>query len=101
VTRLRGAREGGRDVVSSVVSSQVDLHAAYGGVVPEIASRAHLELLNPVIAAAVVEAGVTESRIDAVACTVGPGLIGALLVGVAAAKALALPGACPLWRSTI
>jgi N6-L-threonylcarbamoyladenine synthase len=86
---------GGRDVVSSVVSSQVDLHAAYGGVVPEIASRAHLELFNPVVAAAIVEAGVTESRIDAVACTVGPGLIGALLVGVAGAKALALTWGVP------
>ena len=86
---------GGRDVVSSVVSSQVDLHAAYGGVVPEIASRAHLELLNPVVAAAIVEAGVSESRIDAVACTVGPGLIGALLVGVAGAKALALTWGVP------
>ncbi len=81
---------GGIDVLSSVVSSQVDLHAQYGGVVPEIASRAHLELLNPVVARAVVEAGVDESRIDAVAATVGPGLIGALLVGVSAAKALAL-----------
>jgi N6-L-threonylcarbamoyladenine synthase len=86
---------GGRDVVSSVVSSQVDRHAAYGGVVPEIASRAHLELLNPVVAAAIVEAGVAESRIDAVACTVGPGLIGALLVGVAGAKALALTWGVP------
>jgi len=65
---------GGKDVLSSVVSSQVDLHAAFGGVVPEIASRAHLELLNPVIAAAVVEAGLEESRVDAVACTIGPGL---------------------------
>ena len=81
---------GGSDVASSVVSSQVDLHAAFGGVVPEIASRAHLDLLNPVIARAIVEAGVDERRIDAVACTVGPGLIGALLVGVSAAKALAL-----------
>jgi N6-L-threonylcarbamoyladenine synthase len=81
---------GGSDVVSSVVSSQIDLHVPYGGVVPEIASRAHLELLNPVIARAIVEAGVDERRIDAVACTVGPGLIGALLVGVSAAKALAL-----------
>lgn len=81
---------GGRDVLSSVVSSQVDLHAQYGGVVPEIAGRAHLELLNPVIARAIVEAGIDETRIDAVACTVGPGLIGALLVGVSAAKALAL-----------
>ena len=81
---------GGSDVVSSVVSSQIDLHVPYGGVVPEIASRAHLDLLNPVIARAMVEAGVDERRIDAVACTVGPGLIGALLVGVSAAKALAL-----------
>ncbi|HEY5875040.1 MAG TPA: tRNA (adenosine(37)-N6)-threonylcarbamoyltransferase complex transferase subunit TsaD, partial [Ilumatobacteraceae bacterium] len=56
---------GGDDVLSSVVSSQVDLHAQYGGVVPEIASRAHLELLNPVIARAIVEAGVEEQRIDA------------------------------------
>ena len=76
---------GGDDVLSSVVSSQVDLHAQYGGVVPEIASRAHLELLNPVIARAIVEAGVEEQRIDAVAATVGPGLVGALLVGVSAA----------------
>ncbi len=81
---------GGSDVVSSVISSQIELHVPYGGVVPEIASRAHLDLLNPVIARAIVEAGVDERRIDAVACTVGPGLIGALLVGVSAAKALAL-----------
>ena len=81
---------GGTDVVSSVVSTQIDLHAQYGGVVPEIASRAHLDMLNPIIARAIVEAGVDERRIDAVACTVGPGLIGALLVGVSAAKALAL-----------
>jgi N6-L-threonylcarbamoyladenine synthase len=81
---------GGYDVVSSAVSTQVDLHAQFGGVVPEIASRAHLDLLNPMIARAIVEAGVSEDRIDAVACTVGPGLIGALLVGVSAAKALAL-----------
>jgi N6-L-threonylcarbamoyladenine synthase len=81
---------GGSDVVSSVVSSQVDLHASFGGVVPEVASRAHLELLGPVIARSVVEAGIDERRIDAVAATVGPGLIGALLVGVSAAKGLAL-----------
>lgn len=81
---------GGNDVVSSVVSSQVEIHADFGGVVPEIASRAHVEALNPVIARAIVEAGIDESRIDAVACTHGPGLIGALLVGVSAAKALAL-----------
>ena len=81
---------GGDDVVSSVVSTQVELHAEFGGVVPEIASRAHLDMLNPVVARAIVEAGISEERIDAVACTVGPGLIGALLVGVSAAKALAL-----------
>jgi N6-L-threonylcarbamoyladenine synthase len=81
---------GGHDVLASVVSTQIDLHAQYGGVVPEIAGRAHLETLNPVIARATVEAGVGEERIDAVACTVGPGLVGALLVGVSAAKALAL-----------
>jgi N6-L-threonylcarbamoyladenine synthase len=81
---------GARNVLSSVVSSQVDLHARYGGVVPEIASRAHVDLLTPVIAQAIVEAGVDEGSIDAVAATVGPGLVGSLLVGVSAAKALAL-----------
>jgi N6-L-threonylcarbamoyladenine synthase len=86
---------GGTDVLSSVVSSQVDLHARFGGVVPEIASRAHLELIVPVIARAVVEAGVDDARIDAVAATVGPGLIGSLLVGVSAAKALALVWGVP------
>jgi len=81
---------GGNDVVSSVVSSQIEIHADFGGVVPEIASRAHLESLNPVVARAIVEAGIDERRIDAIACTNGPGLIGALLVGVSAAKSLAL-----------
>jgi N6-L-threonylcarbamoyladenine synthase len=81
---------GGNEVRSSVVSSQVDLHARYGGVVPEIASRAHVELLIPVVAQALVEAGVNESDIDAVAATIGPGLIGSLLVGVSAAKTMAL-----------
>jgi N6-L-threonylcarbamoyladenine synthase len=81
---------GGSDVLSSVVSSQIELHADFGGVVPEIASRAHLEALNPVVARAVVQAGIDESRIDAVACTIGPGLIGALLVGVSVTKSLAL-----------
>src|SRR5215831_10399985 len=81
---------GGGDVLSSVVSSQIDLHAQFGGVVPEIASRAHVELVVPVIARAIVEAGIEDSRVDAVAATVGPGLIGALLVGVSTAKALAL-----------
>src|SRR5580698_2009830 len=81
----------GRDIVSSIVSSQVDLHSEYGGVVPEIAGRAHLELLTPVIDAALREAALRESPpVDAVAATIGPGLIGSLLVGVAEAKALAL-----------
>ena len=95
--------EAGTSVLSSVVSSQVDLHARYGGVVPEIASRAHVDLLAPVVAQAFVEAGLSDRpvdgedcEIDAVAATVGPGLVGALLVGVSAAKALR-PGAgtCP------
>ncbi len=86
---------GGTDVLSSVVSSQVDLHARYGGVVPEIASRAHNELIIPVTARALVEAGVEGSRVDVVAATTGPGLIGALLVGVSAAKALALTWGVP------
>jgi N6-L-threonylcarbamoyladenine synthase len=80
----------GTTVLSSVVSSQVDLHAPFGGVVPEIASRAHVELLNPVLARALVEAGMVGGEVEAVAATVGPGLIGSLLVGVSAAKALAL-----------
>jgi N6-L-threonylcarbamoyladenine synthase len=80
----------GHEVLSSVVSSQVDLHARFGGVVPEIASRAHVELLTPVVARALVEAGIDDDHVDAVAATVGPGLIGALLVGVSAAKTLAL-----------
>lgn len=86
---------GGTEVISSVVSSQIDVHADFGGVVPEIASRAHLESLNPVVARAIVEAGVDESRIDAIAATVGPGLIGALLVGVSGAKAFALAWQVP------
>src|SRR5947199_7213264 len=85
----------GSVVRSSVVSSQVDLHARFGGVVPEIASRAHVELLTPVVAEALVEAGLDGTGIDAVAATVGPGLVGALLVGVSAAKALALVWGVP------
>ncbi len=85
----------GTDVLSSVVSSQVDLHARYGGVVPEVASRAHVELLTPVIAQALVEAGVEPSELDAIAATYGPGLIGSLLVGVSSAKALSLVWGVP------
>jgi N6-L-threonylcarbamoyladenine synthase len=81
---------GGNDVLSSIVSSQIDIHARFGGVVPEVASRAHMEALIPVVNSAVEEAGILPQRIDAVAATAGPGLIGALLVGVSAAKALSL-----------
>ncbi|HEX9683375.1 MAG TPA: tRNA (adenosine(37)-N6)-threonylcarbamoyltransferase complex transferase subunit TsaD [Acidimicrobiales bacterium] len=77
-------------VLSSVVSSQVDLHARYGGVVPEIASRAHLDLITPVVAQAMVEAGTDGDDVGAVAATIGPGLMGSLLVGLSAAKAMAL-----------
>lgn len=80
----------GSDVMSSVVSSQIELHRRYGGVVPEVASRAHVELLMPVVAQAIVEAGVEDREIEAVAATHGPGLIGALLVGVSAAKAMSM-----------
>ena len=80
----------GHQVLSSVVSSQIDLHARFGGVVPEIASRAHVESLTPVVARALIESGIRDDHVDAVAATVGPGLIGALLVGVSAAKTLAL-----------
>jgi N6-L-threonylcarbamoyladenine synthase len=87
--------EDGTTVCSSVVSSQVDLHARFGGVVPEVASRAHVELITPVIAEALVEAGVELAELDAVAACHGPGLAGALLVGVAAAKGLALAAHLP------
>ncbi len=86
---------GGNRVVSSVVSSQIDLHARFGGVVPEIASRAHVELCVPVVDQALVEAGLTPASIDVVAATYGPGLVGALLVGVSTAKALAASWGVP------
>ena len=77
------------EIRSNVVSSQADLHARYGGVVPEVASRRHLELVTPVIREALAEADATLADVDRVAVTQGPGLIGALLVGLAAAKAIA------------
>ena len=81
---------GGTEVLSNVVSSQIDIHARYGGVVPEVASRAHVEMMTPVVADAIVEAGIEPDDLDAIAATVGPGLIGSLLIGVSAAKSLAL-----------
>lgn len=80
----------GDDVLASVVASQVDLHARFGGVVPEVASRAHVDVINVVIAEALVEGGVELSDLGAVAACEGPGLAGALLVGVSSAKALSL-----------
>ena len=77
----------GREVKSNIIYSQIELHKLYGGVVPEIASRKHVEKVNQVIRAAIEEAHVTWDDIDAVAVTYGPGLVGALLVGVSAAKA--------------
>ena len=85
----------GRTVRSSIVSSQVDLHARYGGVVPEIASRAHVELICDVIEESLVEAGTTLDELDAVAAVRGPGLAGALLVGVSAAKAISIASGLP------
>ena len=85
----------GSEVLSNVVSSQIDLHAAFGGVVPEVASRAHLEVLESVLTAALDEAKVSTEDISAVAATQGPGLIGALLVGVSTAKAMALTWGVP------
>jgi len=79
-----------RKVLSSVVRSQMDLHSLYGGVVPELASRQHLEMVNPAIALALEQAGLGWDGIDGVAATVAPGLVGALLVGVMAAKTLAM-----------
>jgi N6-L-threonylcarbamoyladenine synthase len=80
----------GRTVLSNLISSQSHLHERFGGVVPEVASRAHVEAINPLLATALTEAGIWFDGVDAVAVTVGPGLVGALLVGLAAAKAVAL-----------
>jgi N6-L-threonylcarbamoyladenine synthase len=86
----------GPRVLSNVISSQAAAHANFGGVVPEVASRHHLELAGPVVEAALAEAGKTLDRVAAVAVTTGPGLIGALLVGVSTAKAIAAPRRLPL-----
>lgn len=86
----------GRQVLSNIISSQIDLHTLYGGVVPEIASRKHIEKINQVIEEALKEAGVALGDVTAIAVTYGPGLVGALLVGVSAAKALAFAMDKPL-----
>lgn len=86
----------GREVLSNVISSQIELHTVYGGVVPEIASRKHIEKINQVIEEALSEANVTLKDITAIAVTYGPGLVGALLVGVSAAKAISFATGIPL-----
>lgn len=88
--------ENGRTVLSSIISSQIDIHTLYGGVVPEIASRKHMEHIDYVVERALSEAGMALEDVDAVAVTYGPGLVGALLVGVAYAKALAYAAKLPL-----
>ena len=86
----------GREVLSNIISSQIALHTVYGGVVPEIASRKHIERINQVIEEALCEAKVTLQDITAIAVTYGPGLVGALLVGVSTAKAISLASGIPL-----
>ena len=93
---VRGTAPGPGEILSNVVFSQADAHAPYGGVVPEIASRAHLEILDGVIESALADAKLTLADIDGVAVTAGPGLIGGVMVGLTTAKALALGAGKPL-----
>lgn len=86
----------GRNVMSNIISSQIDIHTAFGGVVPEIASRHHLQNMNTVVDQSLEEAGVTLDDIDLIGVTYGPGLVGALLMGVATAKAIAFAKGIPL-----
>lgn len=86
----------GREVLSNIISSQIDLHTLYGGVVPEIASRKHTERINQVIGEALQTAGMPLTEMDAIAVTYGPGLVGALLVGVSVAKAISFASGIPL-----
>jgi len=88
--------EDGRQILSNVVHSQIDIHRVYGGVVPEIACRAHIETIHPVVEKALADAGTELRDIDAIAVTCAPGLVGALLVGVSMAKSLALVTGKPL-----
>lgn len=90
--------EDGRRLLSNVVNSQIDIHAEYGGVVPEVAARSHLEVINPVIRKALTDAGCTWEDIDAIAVTYAPGLIGSLLIGTLAARTLAIIHNKPLYR---
>ena len=89
--------EDGRRLLSNVVQTQIDIHAVYGGVVPEVAARSHIEVINPVIDQALVDAGCTWDDIDAIAVTYAPGLVGSLLVGTLAARTLAVIHNKPLY----
>ncbi len=86
----------GREVFSNIINSQIDIHTIYGGVVPEIASRCHTEVINQIAKQALKEANCTMNDIDVISCTYGPGLVGALLVGVSYAKGLAFANGKPL-----
>src|SRR5689334_10474315 len=93
---VRGAAPGPGEILSNIVFSQTEAHAPYGGVVPEIASRAHLEILDSVIERALADAGLSLAQVDGIAATAGPGLIGGVMVGLTTAKALALGAGKPL-----
>lgn len=86
----------GREMLSNIIATQVDIHKVYGGVVPEIASRKHVEVINEVIEQSLEQAGILREELDGIAVTYGPGLVGALLVGVSVAKALAFGLSLPL-----
>ena len=88
--------EDGRDILSNVVHSQIDLHRIYGGVVPELACRAHIETIHPVVEKALADANISLGEVDAIAVTCAPGLVGALLVGLSMAKSLALVTGKPI-----
>ena len=86
----------GREILSNVINSQIPIHEKFGGVVPEIASRCHIEVINQIMKKALAEANIELKDIDAIAVTQGPGLVGALLVGVSYAKGLAYASGKPL-----
>ena len=93
---VRGQVPGPGEILSNIVFSQTEAHAPYGGVVPEIASRAHLEILDDIIERALDEAKISVAELDGIAATAGPGLIGGVMVGLTTAKALALGAGKPL-----
>jgi N6-L-threonylcarbamoyladenine synthase len=93
---VRGVPPGPGEILSNVLFSQIEEHQPYGGVVPEIAARAHVEMLDGIIARALADAGLTLGQVDAIAATAGPGLIGGVMVGLVSAKALALASGKPL-----